>query len=566
MFKIKKEKVPIIIIVFSIIIAIISFCCFPYAGGDNFAYFYLSRAIAQGKGYVELWSPQQSLHTQYPPVFPVLLLPATIFNSYILAKMIVFFCYVFLLFFSYRLFQELNKSKSKKSSLISLLFIAFAPVLIEYSNWILSEVPYMLISVLSLFFWAKKKYNISLLFASLAFLTRTTGITLLISVIIFYLLEFRNDKKKLVFPMFGSLSAFSWFFYSFLKKNPLQKSYFQSLLIKDPYSIIPANISILDLVVRVGQNIQKMIIKVFSQMFWGQNPDPIVPESSEARIIAIYLGIIIFILVLLGIFGDKIFIGKLNKKEKEKYSKNSTINLMHLYSILYLLTTWAWPVVWSADRRFYLPILPLIVFWMGRGVLNCIRLLPKNYRKGFPPFVIPGILVAHCIFISLAGAPAIWRNNIRWKKYRIYPYQINNINPYTRFKMWATKAGIPDNTVFIAQKIQIFYYYTNFRGVGYSEIVDTKTLKSTMETNKVDYIVIANRTCYKEALYGGMKEIINEYDFVPVYVDPAKNICVVKCNKKDISSDNERSEGYLNKFLRNVEIEELGDIIFSKSN
>ncbi len=557
---------PIIVIIFSIIIALISFCFFPYAGGDNFAYFYLSRAIAQGKGYVELWNPQFSLHTQYPPVFPVLLLPATIFNSYILAKTIVFFCYVFLLYFSYLLFQELNKSESKKATLISLLFIAFAPVLIEYSNWVLSEVPYMLISVLSLFFWTKKKYNISLLFASLAFLTRTAGITLLIAVIVFYLLEFKNDKKKLVFPMFGSLSTFSWFFYSFLKKNPHQESYFQSLLMKDPYSAVPANINFLDLLVRIGQNIQGMIFRVFSQMFWGQNPDPAVPQSAEARIIAIYFGIIIFILVLLGVFGDNIFIGKLNKKEREKNSKNSTINLINLYSLLYLLTVWVWPVVWAADRRFYLPILPLIAFWMGRGVMNCLRLLPRNYRKGFWPFVIPGILVAHCIFIFLAGAPAIWRNSIRWKEYRIYPYGVNCINSFIHFRMWAANEKIPDDAVFITSKIRIFYYYTNFQVVEYSETIDSKTLKSTIERNKVDYIVIMNGARSKEVFYGAMKEIINEYDFVPVYVDPGEAICVIKCNKKDISSDNERSEGYLNKFLRSLEVEELGKIIFNKSN
>ena len=362
MLKINKEKALIIIIIFSIIIALISFCFFPYPGGDNFAYFYLSRAIAQGKGYVELWTPQLSLHAQYPPVFPVLLLPAAIFNSYTFAKIIVFFCYLFLLFFSYLLFRELNKSKSKNATWISLLFIAFAPVLIEYSSWILSEVPYMLISVISLYFWTKKKYNISLLFASLAFLTRTAGITLLISVIVFYILKFRNEKKKLVFPMFSLLSAFSWFFYSFLKKDPIQGSYFQSLLIKDPYSMVPVKISILDLVVRMGDNILKMIIKVFSQMFWGQNPNPTVPQSSEARIIAVCVGIIILILVFLGIFEDKIFIRKINKKEKERNQKNSIINLINLYTLLYLLTIWTWPVIWAADRRFYLPILPLIVF------------------------------------------------------------------------------------------------------------------------------------------------------------------------------------------------------------
>lgn len=555
MFKIEKENVPTIIIVFSIFIAIISFYFIPFAGGDNFAYFYLSRAIVQGKGYVELWNQHQPLHTQYPPIFPLLLLPAAIFNSYIFAKIIVFFCYVFLLIFSYRLFRELNKSESENATLVSLLFLSSAPVLIEYSSWVLSEIPYMLISVLALYFWSKKKYNISLLFASLAFLTRTAGITLLISIIIFYLLKFKNDKKKLIFPLLGLLSSVSWFFYGFLNKDPLQKTYLQTLLMKDPYKTALGNINILDLVIRLGQNIREMITKVFTQIFWTKSTDPFAYISSEIKVVPLFLGIIIFILVFWGIFGDTIFTGRIGKKENEKHSENSNVNLIKLYTILYFLTIWSWPVIWAAEKRFYLPILPLIVFWMGRGIMNCLKLFPESYRKDFFCFIIPGILAANFIFMSLISAPTLWRNNIKWNTDRIYPYGINFFNPYINFKKWAVRKGIPENSVFIAEKRRIFYHLTNFYAVKNPKSIAPEDLGNIIDTDRVDYIVIVNHSSYKITIFEGMKRLIDKYDFVPVYFDPGETISVIRCYRKDIISGNRESEGYFNKFLRDLTIE-----------
>lgn len=566
MLKIKKESIPLIIITFSIIIAAISFYCIPFSGGDNFAYFHLSRAIAEGKGYVELWNPHTPLHTKYPPLFPVLLLPATIGNSYILAKIIIFLCYVSLLFFSYLLFKELNKSESKKATLIAILFLAFAPVLIEYSKWVLSEVPYMLISVLSLYYWNKKKHNISLLFATLAFLTRTIGLTLVLPVNVFYLLKFKENKQKLIFPLLSFLSIFSWFFYGFLKKDPSEKSYLHSLLMKNPYNINLGNIGVIDFIVRIVQNIRKMITTVFPELFWGRNGNFFTPVSSEIKLASLFLGIIITILVLFGILGDRIFIAKTAKEKKGGYSKKSTINLINLYFILYLLATWSWPTIWAEERRFYLPILPLIVFFMGRGIINCLKTLPKNYRKDFLPFIIPGILAAHCIFVFLTCAPTLWNNNINWNKNKIYPYTINHFNPYINLKKWADRKKIPDNSLFIAEKRRVFYHLTGFCAAEDPRRIYSQNFENIVEKYKIEYIVVCNKSHSKKFLYGGMKEIINEYDFSPVYVDPSKSICVIKCNKKDISSDNEESEGALNQFLRKIGNEELENINFDKVN
>ena len=42
-------------------------------GGDNSAYLALARSLVDGTGYREIYDPAMPLHTQYPPVFPLLL-------------------------------------------------------------------------------------------------------------------------------------------------------------------------------------------------------------------------------------------------------------------------------------------------------------------------------------------------------------------------------------------------------------------------------------------------------------------------------------------------------------
>ncbi len=525
MFKIKRETIPTIIIILSIIIALLSFSLIPFTGGDNFAYFHLSRAIAEGKGYIEIWDAQLPLHTQYPPLFPVLLLPAAIINSYLLAKVIVFSCFVFLLFFSYKIFKELNVSKSQELPIIALLFLAFAPALLEYSSTVLSEIPYMLFSVLCLYFWSKRKYNTSLLFAVITFLTRTTGITLLIPVSIYYFLRFKNKKKNLIYLSSVLLSVPLWFIYSFFFKDPYQRSYLQSLLAKDPYTPHLGKINLLDLLNRIWLNIWQMITNIFPELFYGKN----INQS-----ISISLGIIIFSLIFLGIFGGKIFTKKTNKNKKESRSKKSTENLIYWYLLLYILITSCWPVIWTVDKRFYLPILPFIAFWMARGIQLISNKIPKSNGKKILTFIIPVILATHFILISLFNAPELWKNNVKWHKQKICPPPPNFFNPYIKVKKWADKENIPDNSVFMARKRRTFYHLTNYRTAKNPKTWDRKNLKNIIETNKVNYIVFHRHSSTTHAFIEGMKDLTEEYSFIPVYSDSTKEINVVKCSKKEI--------------------------------
>jgi len=176
---VKQNKFPLIIIAITLIFAVLNFSPIPFAGGDNFAYYLLGKALAQGRGYVELWTAGNPLHTKYPPVFPVMLIPAGLFDSYLIAKITVMICFVIMLWFTWKFFEAVS---SKRVALLALAIFAFAPVTIEYSSLVLSEIPYLMFSMIALYMATQKKYLPAMIFAILTFLTRTIGFMLVVAV------------------------------------------------------------------------------------------------------------------------------------------------------------------------------------------------------------------------------------------------------------------------------------------------------------------------------------------------------------------------------------------------
>ena len=72
-----------------------------------------------------------------------------------------------------------------------------------------------------------------------------------------------------------------------------------------------------------------MIKKVFSQIFWDKDINPFVYKTAEIKLTSLFLGIIVIILILFGIFGDKMFIDRTAKKEiPEKFKFKSYTNIL----------------------------------------------------------------------------------------------------------------------------------------------------------------------------------------------------------------------------------------------
>jgi hypothetical protein len=171
-------------LIVSIILALLIFNLLPFSGGDNLKYWHLSRSIRQGE-YKSIWLYNTPLHRHYPPFFPLLL--ATV-ASYNYAKILIFFLFLTLLLAAGKLFQTLNLPN------YTILFFAFSPLLLIYSHWVLSEIPFMLFSVLALLFYFRKQWGLMFLFGLCAYFTRSIGISLMVGLTIGYLTQ-RESKN-----------------------------------------------------------------------------------------------------------------------------------------------------------------------------------------------------------------------------------------------------------------------------------------------------------------------------------------------------------------------------------
>ncbi|MGB9721929.1 MAG: hypothetical protein ACPL28_10685, partial [bacterium] len=68
--KMRKKEIPLWI--FLLIYTILSLLLFDpklFTGGDNAVYIILAESITTGKGYKNIYLPEQPPHTQYPPGF-----------------------------------------------------------------------------------------------------------------------------------------------------------------------------------------------------------------------------------------------------------------------------------------------------------------------------------------------------------------------------------------------------------------------------------------------------------------------------------------------------------------
>src|SRR5437016_11954281 len=66
-------RIAFALVAVHVLFCLLSFIPAPFTGGDNFAYITLANSLLHQHKYLELYDPAQTPHTQYPPVYPLIL-------------------------------------------------------------------------------------------------------------------------------------------------------------------------------------------------------------------------------------------------------------------------------------------------------------------------------------------------------------------------------------------------------------------------------------------------------------------------------------------------------------
>ncbi|MFC1800103.1 ArnT family glycosyltransferase, partial [Candidatus Eisenbacteria bacterium] len=151
--KISRRELAVILIVIcgiALLAGILSFDSLPSGIGDNAEFVILARALAQGQGFRYINHPDLRPATKYPPGFPAFLAGwSFIFGDSVKSmKINVLLCFVAAAGLTFLLGRRLI---GDHLAALAALTIAISSTVIEYSHQVLSDVPYMLFTLVALY-------------------------------------------------------------------------------------------------------------------------------------------------------------------------------------------------------------------------------------------------------------------------------------------------------------------------------------------------------------------------------------------------------------------------------
>ena len=430
--------------------------------GDNAAYYVFGRAIAQGHGYVNAHVVQKSPVNAYPPGYPALIsVVMKIVNEDIntIKKtngVLLFLSLVILFFF----FKQI--SKNIHLSFVLTLVMLFNYYLLQYATWMMSEIPFIFFSSLSLLGLAQLKqdknplkdiwFYIFLLGMVASYHIRSQGVALFGGAVLFFL--FQKNWKYLASTFVGFIAlVIPWM----IRNSKLGSSPYESALkYKDYYNRGTGEMEgIGDWIDRFTANFSRYMTSEIPSSLFGYEP-----KYDEGSWIA---GIFILLIIGFGTF-------KLKK--------------LQLAVAGYILGTFAilmiWPPVWTGVR-FMLPILPLLIFLFFYGLYQIISLLLTKLKLGDK--VISNYLAYAFLIFVFIYTPKLEVLNKQAKR------PVDQLF-YTYFELakW-TKSNLPEDAIILCRKPMLFHLYSNHSVDGIVKIDDHEKALDKMRERKFTHIV-----------------------------------------------------------------------------
>ncbi len=330
-------------------------------GGDTASYILLAKSLASGLGFSDFNLPGNPPHTQYPPLFPLLLAPIVAFFGYNFMWMrllVIGFALVSL--YVIRLYFLRHTSSAMAYVLVFLVGTSF--FVLSLSAEILPEVVYLFFSMLALYLYEKNMdktiagpYARFLpVLAPLMYFTKFIGITFCFAVICLLLLRIRSEaeerkayiKRLFYFILIGVVPFVVWFVRNNLYARGV--STYQSIMFQaDYYDAGLGRAGVGTIFERAAANISMYIFEVPMTFLTYMDLRKAVTPAVLKGFVAVIL-----ILFLIGFIRDLIM-----KR-----------GIKDFYTFLYLAILMVWPTYGSGDAlRYLVPLIPLFYYYFFRG-------------------------------------------------------------------------------------------------------------------------------------------------------------------------------------------------------
>lgn len=414
---------------------------------DPAMYLMLGRSLAAGTGYVDYCCPQPRLDALYPPGYPFLLsIAIRIFGDNILllrALMVAMsgLCLVVLI-------GILRRYLEGKELLFVFLLFGLSPLFIYFTDMFATEVPYMLFSWLAILMLNnERKLTWAIVLASalsmiIGFYTRTIGIILYISLIIYLLM--RRENKYILPVLLLGLSVLPWV----IRVATSDCGYHTVFMLKDPYNFSLGTITSSDMLVRILSNIKYYIGKVVADLVFFPSFKEITFGSAIFPI-KIFLSLALSLLLITAFFN---------------YVRQKGIGIAEIYVFIYSAALMFWTY---HDERFFIPIYPFLISYL----LIFLRKPKMRLARNIIIFALFAGLIAGNIkaLKELAGE--------------------ERGRPFLETMAWL-KANTPPDAVIMSPDPASTYLYSERKSIFLAQQSDVTDNINTIEKNDISYIVI----------------------------------------------------------------------------
>jgi hypothetical protein len=431
-----------------------------FTGGDNATYIILAESLASGKGFSNINLPGTPGNTQYPPGFPLLLVPLVLlFGANILAlKFLIVLTGIGAMFFIHRIAVRVFKERSVYLMSLSLTL----PMFITYNHWVLSEMPFLFFSLGAVYFIMLQGDRRSLAFTLIAvgcavfsFFIRTSGISLIAAIALYFFLK--KDYRSLGLLIILFLAAFiPWSVRN--ARIPSEGSYLDQLLAKNPYQMELGRASAAEFAGRIADN--------FVLYFFN-----ILPLAVLAAVSASWLRTLIGLILLgLSIAG---FIRRIRAPAVQEW-----------YLIFGLAVLLLWPSVWSSDR-FLLPLLPFFLVYLYEALFwLCPKLRIKHLVTA-----ATAVMIALNLFALVPQMRATVTDTAGYLHGDRYAGYKPDWRRYFEAVDWI-KENIPQDRIIMARKPEFVYLLSRHKSLIYPFTENRDKVRQAID--QCDFILLDN--------------------------------------------------------------------------
>lgn len=407
----------------------------PHTGGDNAGYLTLAHSLLEHHNYRDYYDPSAPIHTQYPPVFPLILALAIVLGikPWVQLKLLIVAFSALAVAFSY-LWMRRHGRPELATGVGAVL--AVSPGVLAQSHWVLSDVPFWAITMVALWAWQRLpegmrgRFVWAVVMTTLAYFTRSAGLPLLLGAVGWLALR-RRWRQLAVFAAIIIPLAFLWWLRAKSQGGVDYVGQFWSL---DPYNPAAGRIHFLDLFTRMRDNGGHYLSRHLPILLFG------VPGMVPLSVL----------IVLLGVYGWAMRLRHPSVAE--------------LFLPLYIGLLLVWPAVWSGER-FLLPALPFILFYAGDGLIRLTRLVLRDAAR-LPAAAAAALLI---MFGLPATAQEVQIGRDCMALYRggdRYACTPEEYKDYYRMAELAPRV-LPAHAAVISRKARTFYILGGVPGIQY---------------------------------------------------------------------------------------------------